>query len=179
MRRLPWPCRAVARLASRPQAAFPSSFAARGADDIPEAVTCPLAPYVSGSAARRTKRNPNKSGKSAPLTLVRAPRLPGWAGLWSAATWRGTGQPAPAGRDFDGRGGRDGPRAPYDREGRARRRIWKARPNLSMSSSDQRERSRAIAARCSGALGGAKRGRLAAGRCTFSSWSPRETGKQL
>ena len=32
-----------------------------------------------------------------------------------------------------------------------------------MSSSDQRERSRAIAARCSGALGGAKRGRLRRG----------------
>lgn len=54
LRRLPWPCRAAARLASRPQAAFPSSFAARGAEDIPGAVTYPLAPYVSWSAARRT-----------------------------------------------------------------------------------------------------------------------------
>lgn len=45
-----------------------------------------------------------------------------------------------------------------------------------MSSSDQRERSRAIAARCSGALGGAKRGRLAAGRCSFRCCYPKKEG---
>ena len=40
-------------------------------------------------------------------------------------------RPGPrAGAHTDGRGRRDGARAPYDREGRARRRVWMARPNL-------------------------------------------------
>ena len=53
-------------------------------------------------------------------------------------------RPGPrAGAHTDGRGRRDGARAPYDREGRARRRVWMARPNLKTSTSDQRERRRA------------------------------------
>lgn len=71
-----------------------------------------------------------------------------------------------AGAHTDGRTGRDGPGAPYDPEGRARRRIWMARGTFSVSTSDQRERRRATAA---GALKwGAGRGkagpRQAAGR---------------
>jgi hypothetical protein len=50
-----------------------------------------------------------------------------------------------AGAHTDGRTGRDGPGAPYDPEGRARRRIWMARGTFFTSSSDQRERSRAVA----------------------------------
>ena len=66
-----------------------------------------------------------------------------------------------AGAHTDGRTGRDGPGAPYDPEGRARRRIWMARgTSLRAVATRGSVAAQLPQARCSGALGGAKRGRV-------------------
>ena len=66
-----------------------------------------------------------------------------------------------AGAHTDGRTGRDGPGAPYDPEGRARRRIWMARGTFLRAVATRGSVAAQLPqARCSGALGGAKRGRV-------------------